>query len=487
MSNTFGLFARPLSVRPEEPDGVTPSFFASGGQRADHNRLPIDRSNRKDLPAVESQRLIAPLCCLLFPPNQHLHRTLAAAVERIDGVTWRRPRSNRTQGDGTGSYTSTVMTRRLALGLTLMLVAASAWAQTSAETPGTLVIQGGGDSTIPRDEFIRIAGGAKANIVVIPTAAGLDSYGEEWQSKYFKGFREQGVAAISLLHTTSRTVADTDEFTAPIEKATGVWFPGGRQWRLADAYLGTKTEAALWRLLARGGVIGGTSAGATILGSYLVRGDTLGALPPIGDHERGFGFLKKSAIDQHLLVRNRQFDLLQVIRVHPDLLGIGIDEKAAIVVHGNELRVLTGYVAIYDPAIVLANDRFYFLEQGERFLLSTRTPLDAKGKPQWMPQIMPRAKLSGSELRELDGEWRVQDQVITIATTGDRVNVTMCGEARELVPLSRDLWFDKFDGWKLTVHRDADGNVAGFTWDIGRELGTRRCLTSPVEAVRTAR
>jgi len=366
------------------------------------------------------------------------------------------------------------------------VISSGAFAQTTAPRSGTLVIQGGGESTVARDEFIRLAGGAKANIVVIPTAAGLDSYGEDFQANYFRGFREQGVTAISLLHTTSRQTADSDAFVAPLANATGVWFPGGRQWRLADAYLGTKTEAALWRLLERGGVIGGTSAGATILGSYLTRGDTRGALPPMGDHERGFAFLRNCAIDQHILVRNRQFDLIPVIHAHPELLGLGIDQDAAIVVQGDEFRVLTGYVAIYDPALVLANDRFYFLEKGERFRLSNRTPMSADGKPRWMPQLMPPAKLTAAQLGDIAGTYRAGEHVIRIVTSEGQVKATLCpGDERELIPLSADLWFEKYEAWKLTIHRAPDGKVSGFTWNVGPEVGIHRCVEGTVEAVRT--
>ena len=85
-------------------------------------------------------------------------------------------------------------------------------------------------------------------------------------------------------------------------------------------------------------VIGGSSAGATIQGSYLARGDAKTNTIMMGDHEEGFGFLKNAAIDQHLLRRNRQFDLLEVIRARPELLGIGIDEDTAIVVDRRPLR-----------------------------------------------------------------------------------------------------------------------------------------------------
>ena len=97
----------------------------------------------------------------------------------------------------------------------------------------------------------------------------------------------------------------------------------------------------------------------------------------MGDHERGFAFLKNVAIDQHLLARNRQFDLIPVIEAHPELLGIGIDEDTAIVVQGDRAEVIgQSYVAIYDARSTVAEDgRFYLLRPGDQIDLATRVPM----------------------------------------------------------------------------------------------------------------
>jgi len=340
--------------------------------------------------------------------------------------------------------------------LLILSAVSSASADDVAPRKGYLVIHGGGgDSPESLHEFIRLAGGRNANVVVIPTAAGRKEYDEQFEADYFRPFRQGGVTDIRLLHATDRSMADSDGFVAPLADATGVWLTGGRQWRLADAYLDTKTERALWAVLARGGVIGGGSAGATIQGSYLIRGDTRGALIAMGDHERGFGFLKNSAIDQHLLGRNRHFDLLAVIRAHPMLLGIGLDADAAIVVHGDEFRLIgPGYVAVYDPRLVLANGTFYFLQKGQRFQLSTRTPLSANGEVLWMPHIQPRARLTRQHLRDIAGEYRGGDYRVVVKIARGRIDATLCpGDHRELIPLSADLFYDSADGSKVILHR----------------------------------
>ena len=143
---------------------------------------------------------------------------------------------------------------------------------------------------------------------------------------------------------------------------------------MADAYLDTKVHEALREVLERGGVIGGSSAGATILGSYLVRGDTRTNTIMMGDHEEGFGLLRGVGVDQHLLRRNRQFDLIDVVRARPDLLGIGIDEDTAIVVRGDRFEVIgRSYVAIYDHERLLdSGGLFYLLAPGDAYDLATR-------------------------------------------------------------------------------------------------------------------
>ena len=254
----------------------------------------------------------------------------------------------------------------------VFLIPALATGQEIGPANGSLVIVGGAmrDPAIV-NRFIRLAGGPDAPIVAIPTAGG-EAYDEYWSG--LRMFKEAGATDLTVLHTTDPTVANTDEFVEPLKRARGVWFGGGRQWRLADAYLNTKVHDELWKVLERGGVIGGSSAGATIQGSYLARGDTRANTIMMGDHVEGMGFLKNAAIDQHLLRRNRQFDLLEIIEAHPDLLGIGIDENTAIVVNGDEFVVIgQGYVAIYDhDRQIDSGGKFYFLAPGQRFDLATR-------------------------------------------------------------------------------------------------------------------
>jgi cyanophycinase len=248
---------------------------------------------------------------------------------------------------------------------------------------GHLVIVGGNlQSESIWQRIISLAGGPDAPIVVVPTAGGEPTYGANFSSA--ATLRKLGATNVTVLHTYDPAVADTDEFIAPLLSAKGIFFGGGRQWRLVDAYAGTKTEAAFQSVLDRGGVISGSSAGASIIGSFLARGDTANNTILIGDHFVGFGYLKNAAIDQHVLVRNRHFDILEITRAYPELLGLAIDEDTALVVHQNEAEVIgRTYALIYDGSfwtregswereLPPPDSRFYFLREGDKYDLGTR-------------------------------------------------------------------------------------------------------------------
>ena len=257
---------------------------------------------------------------------------------------------------------------------------------TTGPENGPLVIVGGGKlDHVILQRFIELAGGPDAAIVVIPTAGGRDNYNEN--SGGAAQLRKYGATNVTVIHTNDNSIANSDDFIKPLVEAKAVWFSGGRQWRLVDAYKNTKTEEMFWQVLNRGGVIGGTSAGATIQGSYLARGDTKNNQIMMGDHEAGFGFMKNVAIDQHLLARNRQFDLFNILDKKPELLGIGLDESTAIVVQGNEFEVIgESYVVIFDGSfwsregsdlkeLPPADNLFYFLRSGDKYDLIKRTVL----------------------------------------------------------------------------------------------------------------
>ncbi len=275
----------------------------------------------------------------------------------------------------------------VALALAVLLAPAIGWSQDATQygpPKGTLLIAGGGslkDSGIP-EKFVELAGGKDAKIVVVPTAGGnknadgsLKVYTDD---AALKSWRARGLTHVTLLHTADRKVADTPEFVKPLTEANAVWFEGGRQWNLVDSYANTLTEKEFHRVLERGGVIGGSSAGATIQGDFLVRGAVEGnevIVAPEPEHRKGFAFLRKSAIDQHINTRNRWDDIDPLIKDHPELIGIGLSENTAIVVNGDRFEVIGAWkVAVHDNTRVYQpwEKPYYVLSAGDVYNLATR-------------------------------------------------------------------------------------------------------------------
>ena len=155
---------------------------------------------------------------------------------------------------------------------------------------------------------------------------------------------------MKALHTRDRRTADDPAFSELLTTAGGVWFGGGRQWRFVDAYEGTLTQRRFHEVLARGGAVGGSSAGASIQGEYMPRGHPLGNTVVAAEgYERGFGFLPGVAVDQHFFARKRTADMTGLMKLYPHILGVGIDEGTALVVRGSTAEVIgRTKVAFYD-------------------------------------------------------------------------------------------------------------------------------------------
>lgn len=275
---------------------------------------------------------------------------------------------------------------RFAFALSFLGLAGLLLAQVSGgPARGTLIVHGGGELGVAAERFVTLAGGHEASVVFIPTAASsvrTDSgviydpdalltspEGREFEQYLLRTFK---LKRITILHTRNRQVADSEVFVTPFRTATGVWLGAGNSGRLTQAYLDTRTQQEIEAVLSRGGVVGGTSAGAIIQGSYTVRGRPDKPLLMAKGHERGFGFLQNVAINPHLLTAKREAELINVVDTYPHLLGIGIDENTALVVQGDEFEVIgESKVAIYDNH-KHGNNWFFVLSPGARFNLRTR-------------------------------------------------------------------------------------------------------------------
>jgi cyanophycinase len=283
--------------------------------------------------------------------------------------------------------------KRIALTVAAALVLSASLASQSRTPPeygppkGTLVIVGGGSTTgtTIMEKFIELGGGPDGKFVIVPTAGGnFTGTGDARKPREYveatsiASWQRRGLKNVKMLHTHDPKIADTEEFAKVLRDATAVWFDGGRQWNIVDSYAGTLTYREFHKVLERGGVIGGSSAGATIQGDYLVRGDTSGpniVMTAEANHQKGFEFLRKVAIDQHINTRNRWDDIIPVIKKMPNLLGIGLSEGTAIIVTGDTFEVMgKAQVAVHDNTRAYPEGQkpYILLEAGAKFDMKTR-------------------------------------------------------------------------------------------------------------------
>jgi cyanophycinase len=251
--------------------------------------------------------------------------------------------------------------RPLLVSLALAAAACVAPAPDNAPAPaagGTLFIVGGG--TQPPEmvrRFVELAGGpGRARIAVLPMASEAAA-----ESGAEKAEQLRGLGADAFVLNLTRAQAETDSAAALLEGATGVWFNGGDQARLAPVLRGTPVLAAIRRRWSGGAVVGGTSAGAAVMSDSMLTGnqrkageDTVGyhgdEYPRIARRTievvPGLGFLPGTVVDQHFLRRERHNRLLAVVLERPALLGVGIDESTALVVRADGRWSVEGESAV---------------------------------------------------------------------------------------------------------------------------------------------
>ena len=232
---------------------------------------------------------------------------------------------------------------------------------------GDLLIIGGAEDKLGKrtvlNEFVRRAGGADARIAVIPTASSL---GPEIIDVYAALFHKLGAAEVYGVRPEDRAQASSPELVKELDRATGIFMTGGNQLKLSTVVAGTPFADAIVEARARGAVIGGTSAGASIQSSHMVAFGPGGSTPKqrMTQVAAGLGLVENCVIDQHFAQRNRYGRLLMIVAQSPQLLGIGVDEDTCAVitresddeVAGQVLRVIgRGSVTILDPANIVSN------------------------------------------------------------------------------------------------------------------------------------
>ena len=199
---------------------------------------------------------------------------------------------------------------------------------------GALVAAGGG--ALPDevfDRFFELAGGPRADIVVIPGFV----VGPSTEARLTGPWKARGAASVTMFELDFRHQANDSEKLAPLDRATGVWFGGGSQTWLCRPLCQHAPGSPASQDPRPGRRHRRHSAGASVLSRVMVAG---GREPAY--EGRGFGLFPNAIIDQHFLRRNRLPRLRGLLTQHPDLLGFGVDEGTALVLerHSGRLSVV---------------------------------------------------------------------------------------------------------------------------------------------------
>jgi len=198
---------------------------------------------------------------------------------------------------------------------------------------GPLIVVGGG-GTGPEivAKALELAGGKNAIVAVLPQASAEPDAGDSSVAMWL----EAGAKSAAKLSFTDPDAA------AALRRATLIWMPGGDQNRFMKAIAGTGLDDVIRERHKAGVAVGGTSAGAAVLADAMFTGDadlkslTAGATVIA----KGLGLWPEALIDQHFLKRQRDNRLISAVLDRPQLVGVGIDEATAVVVHDGSFDVI---------------------------------------------------------------------------------------------------------------------------------------------------
>jgi cyanophycinase len=289
-----------------------------------------------------------------------------------------------------------------------------------APTPplGTLFAIGGAEAKLRRrtvlEAFVAAAGGSDARIAVVSSASSL---GVQVVEVYMSVFTSLGAREVLSLRPESRTQAQDPDLVEPLGKVSAIFLTGGNQLKLSSFITGTPFGDAIQEAYQRGTVVGGTSAGASILAEHMIAFGAGGSTPKqrMSQLSAGLGLLRGVVIDQHFEQRNRYGRLLSLVAQSPSLLGLGVDEDTAAVIHdGSRLTVVgRGAVTVVDgqhlvsnafaakrtTPLLMSGAVIHILPAGSQFDLTSRTLL-AHETAVPDPEVL-EARAAEAEVRDL--------------------------------------------------------------------------------------
>jgi cyanophycinase len=228
-----------------------------------------------------------------------------------------------------------------------------------------------GDRRILR-RFVALSGRAEAVIAVCATASSL---GDEITDLYERVFYELGAAEVLSVRPVNRAEADGAVATKAVRGATGVFFTGGNQAKLAAVLRGTALGDEVTRMYRSGVVIGGTSAGASVVSEHMVALGAAGETPKqrMASLAQGLGLLPDVIVDQHFAERGRFGRLLALVAANPSLLGLGIDEDTSALVRDERMLEVYGRGAVFLAEADHAVTNAYAARGTEPILISGAT------------------------------------------------------------------------------------------------------------------
>jgi cyanophycinase len=235
---------------------------------------------------------------------------------------------------------------------------------------GTLFVIGGGEDRIGRRavlrRFLALAGGNGSTVAIVASASSL---GPEILDTYDAIFADLGAADSVLLRPESRAEADDPRV------ADAVFMTGGNQVKLSGVITGTLFGEAVRAAYERGAVIGGTSAGASVVSEHMVAFGSEGDTPRQGmtQTSAGLGLLPGVVVDQHFDQRSRYGRLLSLTARSPSLVGIGIDEDTAAVIRGGRFLEVVGRGCVFVVDAANAVSDAHLAEHGAPMLVSGAT------------------------------------------------------------------------------------------------------------------
>jgi len=264
----------------------------------------------------------------------------------------------------------------------------------------TLIIIGGKEDRsadkVILGEVARRVGSGKLVVSTVAIPSNPDGLFEQYE----KAFRSLGVKHLFKLEINAREEATRDSKVRILDDAQGVFFTGGDQMKISSQIGDTLVYRRVKEIYEAGGVIAGTSAGASVMSETMLVDGGDEESHVIGGSARmapGLGLIDGVIIDQHFIERGRMGRLIGAVAQNPKNLGVGIDEQTAIVVErGNSFYVLgSGAVYVVDgtgvsysniaeedlkKTLSIYDIKLHMLSQGDRFDLIERRPRQMKGR-----------------------------------------------------------------------------------------------------------